>query len=264
MTRLLGFAYGVAAYVLFLTVFVYLIGFVGDVLVPKSIVDGATGSVGGALLVDVGLLSLFAAQHSIMARQGFKRWWTRIVPRHLERSTYVLMATLVLAVVMWGWRPIPGTVWSVESPIASGALLAVFWAGWGIVLLSTFLIDHFRLFGLKQVWAHLRGRELQVPEFQEPGLYRLVRHPLYLGFLMAFWAAPHMTVGRLLLAGVWTSWILLAIRLEERDLIAFHGGAYRAYRERVRMLVPLPVGRSAGGEEAAAPSGGRRAAAEGR
>ena len=228
------------AYVIFLAVFVYLVGFVGDILVPKSIDDGTSGPLGTALLVDVALLALFAVQHSVMARPGFKRWWTRIVPRHLERSTYVLVASLILAVVMWGWRPIPATVWSVESSLGAQALHALFWLGWGTVLLSTFLIDHFRLFGLKQVWAHLRREKLQAPEFQTPGLYRIVRHPLYLGFLLAFWSTPHMTAGRLLLAGVWTGWILLAIRLEERNLVDFHGEAYRAYRDRVRMLLPLP------------------------
>lgn len=247
MKRALGFVYGVAAYAVFLAVFIYLIGFVGDILVPKSIDDGATTPLAVALLVDVGLLALFAVQHSVMARQGFKRWWTRIVPRHLERSTYVLIASLILAVVMWGWRPIPGTIWSVESPVAVQALHVLFWLGWGIVLLSTFLIDHFRLFGLKQVWAHLRGEDLQAPEFQTPGLYRVVRHPLYLGFLLAFWSTPQMTGSRLLLAGVWTGWILLAIRLEERDLTEFHGEAYRTYRERVRMLIPVPKGEASRG-----------------
>ena len=246
MKRALGMLYGVTAYLVFLAVFVYLFGFVGDLVVPRSIDDGPSAPVTVALLVDVGLLLLFAVQHSVMARQGFKRWWTRIVPWHLERSTYVLLASLVLAVVMWGWRPIPATVWSVESTVGAGVLQGLFWVGWGTVLLSTFLIDHFRLFGLKQVWAHMRGADLEPPEFQTPGLYRVVRHPLYLGFLLAFWCTPEMTAGHLLFAGVWTAWILVAIRLEERDLVAFHGAAYRAYRERVRMLLPLPRGSAAG------------------
>ena len=240
MKRALGVLYGVTAYLVFLAVFVYLVGFVGDMVVPRSIDDGPSAPMTVAVLVDLGLLLLFAVQHSVMARQGFKRWWTRIVPRHLERSTYVLVASLVLALVMWGWRPIPETVWTVEAAAGAGVLEGLFWLGWVTVLLSTFLIDHFRLFGLKQVWAHMRGAELKPPEFQTPGLYRVVRHPLYLGFLLAFWCAPEMTAGHLLFATVWTAWILLAIRLEERDLVAFHGPAYQAYRRRVAMLLPLP------------------------
>ena len=240
MRRVLAFAYGIACYALFLAVFVYLIGFVGDLVVPRSIDSGAPAPLGEALVVNVLLLSLFSVQHSVMARGWFKRWWTRLVPRPVERSTYVLAATAVLALLMWQWRPMPSPVWTVESPAAVMLLHAVFWAGWATVLLSTFLIDHFALFGLRQVWSHLRGREMEAPRFQTPSLYRVVRHPLYLGFLMAFWAAPRMTVGRLLFAGVWTAWILLAIRLEERDLVAFHGDRYREYRRRVSMLLPLP------------------------
>ena len=257
MKRALGVLYGVTAYLVFLAVFVYLVGFVGDMVVPRSIDDGPSAPPTVALLVNVGLLLLFAVQHSVMARQGFKRWWTRIVPWHLERSTYVLIASLVLAVVMWGWRPIPAMVWSVESTAGAAVLHGLFWVGWGTVLLSTFLIDHFRLFGLKQVWAHMRGADLEPPEFQTPGLYRVVRHPLYLGFLLAFWCTPEMTAGHLLFAAVWTAWILLAIQLEERDLMAFHGAAYRAYRERVRMLVPLPRGSGAGVVGGDAPATGR-------
>ena len=242
MKKLLGFGYGVVAYVLFLAVFVYLIGFVGNILVPRSI-DGP-GPVGlpSALAVDIGLLALFAVQHSVMARRWFKARWTKVVPSHLERSTYVLMATAVLAAVMWGWRPALGTIWSVDSAAAVTILHAVFWAGWALVLVSTFLIDHFALFGLKQVWAHLRGGEVPPPRFQTPVFYRLVRHPLYLGFLLAFWSAPRMTSGHLLFAGVWTAWILLAIRLEETDLVAAYGEAYRHYRRRVPMLLPVPGG----------------------
>lgn len=242
--KLLGFLYGTVAYVVFLGVFVYLIAFVGDLVVPRTIDSGPAAPIVLAIVIDVGLLMLFALQHSVMARQGFKRRWKAIVPDWLERSTFVLAASLVLAVVMWGWRPLPQTIWSVDAPAARAALWAVFAAGWGIVLLSTFLIDHFHLFGLKQVWAGLRGRRLQPPEFETPGLYRWVRHPLYLGFLMAFWATPTMTAGHLLFAGVWTSWILLAIRLEERDLVGFHGRDYEDYRRRVPML--LPGGRRAG------------------
>jgi protein-S-isoprenylcysteine O-methyltransferase Ste14 len=240
MKKLLAFLYGVACYLLFLAVFLYLIAFVGDLPVPRTVNVGPSAPLGTAVALNVGLLLLFSLQHSVMARQGFKERWTRIVPKHLERSTYVLAASLVLALVMWGWRPIPETVWRVEDPLAAGVLHGVFWLGWTIVLIATFLIDHFRLFGLKQAWGHLRDRRYEPPEFQTPGMYRMVRHPLYLGFLLAFWSTPHMTAGHLLFAGVWTGWILVAIRMEERDLVRFHGDAYRAYRRRVRMLLPLP------------------------
>lgn len=240
MKKVLSLAYGTVAYLAFLAVFAYLIGFVGDFLVPRSIARGPSASPGAALLIDVALLALFAVQHSVMARTGFKERWTRIVPPHLERSTYVLAASAVLALLMWAWRPIPGVVWSVDQPVAAAVLDGLFWAGWAIVLAASFLIDHFRLFGLKQVWARARGGELDAPPFETPGLYRYVRHPLYLGFLLAFWCTPTMTVGHLVTAGVWTVWILVAIRFEERELVRHHGDAYRAYRKRVRKLIPLP------------------------
>lgn len=240
MRRAFGFAYGLVVYALFLAVFLYLIAFVGDFLVPRTVDSGPSSSLGIALAVNLGLLLLFGVQHSVMARQGFKERWTQIVPWHLERSTYVLASTLAIALLMWGWRPIPEVVWSVGHPVGEAVLWGLFVLGGAIVLLSTFLIDHFRLFGLKQAWRHLRGEELEPPEFQKPGLYRFVRHPLYLGFLLAFWATPDMTVGHLLFATVWTGYILFAVRLEERDLLRFHGEDYRRYRERVRMLVPLP------------------------
>lgn len=245
MGRLLGFVFGVASYAFFFGTFVYLIGFVGNLVVPKSIDSGPAVATASALAVNVGLLLLFAVQHSVMARPWFKRAWTRIVPAHLERSTYVLIATALLALLMGLWQPMPATIWVVEHPAGALALQALFWAGWATVLLSTFLIDHFRLFGLRQVWANLRGRTLAPPPFETPGLYRWVRHPLYLGFLLAFWSAPEMSAGRLLLAAVWTSWILLAIRLEETDLSDFHGDLYRQYRRRVGMLVPKLGGRAA-------------------
>lgn len=245
MRKALGFTYGLVVYALFLVVFLYLIAFVGDFLVPRTIDAGPSAPLGIAVAVNVALLLLFSLQHSVMARQSFKEKWTKIVPRHLERSTYVLAATAVVALLVWGWRPIPATVWTVDHPVAEGVLWSVFAIGWAVVLLSTFLIDHFRLFGVKQVWGHLRGREYEPPEFQTPSLYRYVRHPLYLGFLLAFWSTPHMTVGHLLFASVWTGWILFAIRLEERDLLRFHGEDYRRYRERVRMLIPWPKGTAA-------------------
>lgn len=249
MKKLFAFLYGVACYLLFLAVFLYLIAFVGDLPVPRTVNVGPSAPLGMAVAMNVGLLLLFSLQHSVMARQGFKERWTRIVPKDLERSTYVLAASLVLALVMWGWRPIPETVWRVEDPLAIGVLDGVFWLGWAIVLLATFLIDHFRLFGLKQVWGQLRGRRYEPPDFQTPSMYRVVRHPLYLGFLLAFWSTPHMTAGHLLFAGVWTGWILVAIRLEEKDLVRFHGDAYRAYRRRVRMLLPLPKRATPGSPE---------------
>lgn len=242
MTRYLGFAYGVLAYLLFLLVFLYAVPFVGDLgVVPKTIDrSGPDASTAPALVVNLVLLGLFAVQHSVMARQWFKKRWTRIVPWPLERSTYVLVATAVLALLMWQWRPIPVVVWSVEHPVATGALEGVFWAGWALVFVTTLWIDHFALFGLKQVWRHLTGEEHEPPIFQTPGLYQYVRHPLYLGFLMAFWAAPTMTAGHLLFAAATTGYILVAIRFEERDLVRFHGEAYRRYRERVAMLIPWP------------------------
>lgn len=252
MRRFAALLYGIFCYVVFLAVFLFLIGFVENLFVPRTIDVGPSAGVATAILVDLGLLALFAVQHSVMARSWFKERWTKLVPWAVERSTYVLAASAVLGLLLWGWRPIPGVVWSVETPALAVLLEGISWTGWGMVLLATFLIDHFRLFGLKQVWAHFRGRELEPPSFQTPGLYRLVRHPLYLGFLMAFWSAPEMTWGHLLFAGVWTSWILLAIRLEENDLLRFHGAAYREYRKRVPKLLPLPkmASRAGAGESA--------------
>ncbi|MFB6241083.1 MAG: methanethiol S-methyltransferase, partial [Gemmatimonadota bacterium] len=264
MGRYLSLLYGGLAYLVFLAVFLYAVAFVGDFAVPRTVDAGPSASVGTALLVDavllllfdsgvstglaeallvdVGLLLLFAVQHSVMARDWFKERWTRVVPEHLERSTYVLFASLVLALIFWQWRPIPGTVWSVEGPGAS-VLWGLFGLGWAIVLVSTFLIDHFDLFGLRQVWSHFRGEVYEPPEFQEPALYRYVRHPLYLGFLLAFWAIPEMTVGHLLFAAATTGYILVAIRFEESDLLRYHGEQYARYRERVPMLIPRPWGR---------------------
>ena len=243
MRKMLSLGYGLAAYAVFFAVFLYLIAFVGDLsLVPRTIDTGPSAPLGTAVAIDMGLLLLFSLQHSVMARRGFKERWTEIVPWHVERSTYVLAASLVLGLLLWAWRPIPETVWSIDDPVAAAIMDGLFWLGWAIVLVATFLIDHFRLFGLKQVWGYVREREYRPPEFQTPGMYRFVRHPLYLGFLLAFWSTPHMTTGHLLFAGVWTGWILVAIRLEEKDLVRFHGDAYREYRERVRMLLPIPKG----------------------
>ena len=238
MRKLLTALYSVLAYILFLAVFLYLIGFVENVLVPKSIDSGPSGDIAGSLLIDAGLVALFALQHSFMARPGFKRVWTRIVPEETERSTFVLLASLALALVCWQWRPLPQTVWSVADPIGSKALLAVSWSGWGLLLLSTFLISHFHLFGLSQGLARLLGHTPPEPAFITPFLYRWLRHPLYAGFILAFWAAPRMTLGHLFFAVATTGYIFVGIWFEERDLIAYFGDRYRQYRENVGMLFP--------------------------
>ena len=228
------------AYALCLVALLYAIGFVGNLIVPKSINSGTVGPLLQSMLVNITLLGLFAVQHSVMARPGFKRWWTRLVPTPIERSTYVLSASLVLLALYWLWQPIPSLVWAVSNPIAVAIINAVFWFGWGMLIVSTFLISHFELFGLSQVFARLLGRELPPPSFHTPGLYRRVRHPIYLSFLLAFWAAPSMSTGHLLFALATTGYILIAIQLEERDLIQMFGEQYRRYRQQVAMLFPLP------------------------
>lgn len=243
MSRTLAFVYGTVSYVIFLVTFLYAIGFVGNLIVPKSIDTGHSGPFWQALAVNAALLGLFAIQHSGMARPGFKRWWTRIVPKPIERSTYVLLASLVLVVLFWQWRPLPAIVWDVQVAWARGLLWALFALGWGIVLTATFMISHAHLFGLKQVYAHLRKEEPSTMEFQTPGLYRYLRHPIMLGFFIAFWATPAMTVGHLIFAIATTGYILLALQLEERDLLQRFGGRYREYRERVPMFIPRPGGK---------------------
>jgi methanethiol S-methyltransferase len=230
--------YGVAAYLFFLAVFVYTIGFVGGFVVPKHIENGLLVDPLSAILVDVVLLALFAIQHSVMARPAFKRWWTQIIPPAAERSTFVLCASALLALIVWQWRPLPGVVWKVESPIGVAMLHGLYFLGWGIVLYATFLIDHFELFGLRQTIGHALGRPTEPAQFTERSLYRVVRHPLMLGFLIAFWAAPVMSPGRLLFAGVITAWVLVAIRIEEATLVAVHGELYEGYRRRVPALLP--------------------------
>lgn len=232
------------AYVVFFATFLYLIGFVADLsLLPRTIDRGGAAAPAVAAALNVALIAVFGVQHSVMARQGFKRAWTRIVPSPIERSTYVLFASLALILIFAVWQPIPGDFWRVTSPLAAGLIWGVFGTGWLVVLLSTFLLNHFELFGLSQVWRELRGRAAAAPRMREPLFYRFVRHPLYSGFILAFWATPTMTFGHLLFAGGMTAYILIAIRHEERDLVALFGADYEAYRGRVGMLAPRLRGR---------------------
>ena len=238
MNRFLALSYGAICYLVFLAVFLYSVGFVGDLVVPRTVDHGVTASLTEALLVNVVLLGLFAVQHSVMARPAFKRWWTRFIPAPVERSTYVLVASLVLALMFWQWRTMPAVIWDVTWQPGRALLWALFALGWVTVLLSTFLINHFDLFGLRQVYLNWRDKPYTDLGFSTSMLYRAVRHPIMLGFLVAFWAIPTMTAGHLLFAASTSAYILIAIRLEERDLTASLGRQYSDYRARVPMLVP--------------------------
>lgn len=239
MGRLVVLVYGAVSYLVFLAAFCYAIGFVENMVVPKGINDGVVHDTTSSVLVNVVLLSLFAIQHTIMARPAFKRWWCRFIPRAMERSTFVLLASAILGLVMWQWRPLPEVVWSAPVSVLRWLLLGMSFFGWLLVLYSTFVIDHFDLFGLRQVWTHWRGADYVHPPFVNRTVYRIVRHPLMLGFLIAFWAAPTMTQGRLLFALVTTAYILVAIQIEERDLLAILGDSYREYRKRTPALIPF-------------------------
>ena len=242
MGGVVALLYGVISYFVFFASFLYAIGFVGNIGVPKSIDSGAAGPLLPSLLIDVVLLGVFAVQHSVMARPAFKAMWTCIVPKSVERSTYVLLSSLALVLLYWQWRPLPDVIWSVGG-IAADVLMVTFWAGFGIVLVSTFLLSHFDLFGLAQAYARFRGVPVPSLGFRTPAFYKVVRHPIYFGFIVAFWSAPVMSQGHLLFSFATTAYIFIGMFLEERELVAQFGESYIAYRRRVSMIIPLPPGR---------------------
>ncbi|MDX1686438.1 MAG: isoprenylcysteine carboxylmethyltransferase family protein [Candidatus Promineifilaceae bacterium] len=238
MKKLIVFAGGVIGYLFFLATFLYTIGFVGNLVVPKSIDVGPDGTPAAAVAVDIALITLFGVQHSVMARRQFKKWWTGIVPKTAERSTYVVLASLSLVLLFWQWRPLPAIIWDVENEAGRFFLWGLFWFGWVVVFTSTFLIDHARLFGLRQVTLPLLNREDEAPRFQTPGLYKFVRHPMMTGLLIAFWATPRMTAGHMLFAAGMTLYMVVGLQFEERDLLHHFGDTYRRYRRATPMLIP--------------------------
>lgn len=239
MKRVLFFLYGVICYFIFFGTFLYAIGFIGNLFVPKSIDSAVTTPLGEALLINTALLSLFALQHSVMARQGFKKWWTQFVPKPIERSTYVLFTNLCLILMFWQWQPLGGVIWNLEGSFITGIMYGLYAFGWITVLITTFLINHFDLFGLRQVWLYLVGKKYTNLGFVTPGPYKLIRHPLYLGWLLVFWSTPVMTVAHLLFAVVTTAYIFFAIRLEEKDLVSIHGRDYAEYKNKTPMMLPF-------------------------
>jgi protein-S-isoprenylcysteine O-methyltransferase Ste14 len=254
MKRTLILVYGVASYFVFFATFLYAFGFIGNILVPKSIDSGRTVPFFQAVVIDAALLAIFALQHSIMARRGFKRMWTKIVPEPAERSTYTLFSSLALILLFAFWQPVGGVVWDIETPALRGVMYGLCVFGWLLVLVSTFRINHFDLFGLRQVYLYFRGIPYTPLRFRTPIFYGYVRHPLYLGWLFAFWATPTMTAAHLLFAMLATAYILVAIQLEERDLVAAHGHSYREYRKRVPMILPVRFGKGAMAAPEASPA----------
>lgn len=241
MGRMLALVYGVVSYLIFFVTFLYAIGFVGNLFVPKSIDTGPpAATLTRAIIMNLILLSIFAVQHSVMARPAFKKWWTKFVPHAVERSTYVLLSSLALILLFWQWRPMTDVIWNIETPALEYVIWALFLLGWGMVLLSTYLINHFDLFGLRQVYLYSKSVDYTEVGFKEVLLYKVVRHPLLLGFIIAFWATPHMTTGHLLFAAVTTIYMLVAIQLEERDNLKTHGAQFEDYQKRVPMIVPIP------------------------
>jgi protein-S-isoprenylcysteine O-methyltransferase Ste14 len=238
MKKMSAFIYGVLSYAVFFISFLYAIGFVGNLIVPKGIDSGLGASLPESLIVNLALLGLFAVQHTIMARPAFKAWWIKIIPKEVERSTFVLVASLLLLLLYWQWRPMTGVVWNLENSAGAIVLTVIFWLGWIIALLSTFMIDHFDLFGLRQVYLPLVNKDYSGVKFKTTMLYKFVRHPIMLGFIIAFWATPHMTVGHLLFAAATTIYILMGLQFEEHDLKAAIGPEYADYRHRVPMLIP--------------------------
>ena len=240
MSRILAFIYGLICYLVSFITLAYSVGFIGNLIVPKTLDSSSDGTLINGILIDVSLIALFGIQHSLMARKSFKKWWTKIIPNPIERSTYILMASLTLLLLFWQWHSLGGVIWNIQSPIASNIIYGIFALGWLIVLISTFMINHFDLFGLRQVYLYLRGQEYEYLGFRTPGFYKYVRHPIMLGFFIVFWATPTMTFSHFIFALGTTIYMLVGIKLEEVDMISIYGDLYQEYRQQVSMLIPLP------------------------